>query len=481
MIGKNHIICFQSILIYILLNSFYFSQSDFNITPTKSLIREFELTKNKNINSNLINSRLNLIFNQYAYFNSNLINLENQNGLYLPKGFGSITGIILGYYGDYITLTAEPRISQKSDYKYSIPAKEKLFSVLNDVPINNYYKERGHDFRNLGLKLHYKNLSIGYGNWNRWWGPGIHNSLVMSNNAEGFYHFFLSTRDYISLSRNVKINFEYLTSSHMQNFSKIDYFLSAFLFKVKYKNFELGASRNILSGGNNNIPWNIADAFILPITNKNIRYWDQIYDLYLLYNSQDSGLFIFYELGIPNRSFNGARPDEYIEHGLGTNIGIRKYGVFGKDEIIIGFEYTRLVQGIYYNLLPTPNWYDNIKYNYSSYMNRRWAAHSGADSDDFLVFLGYMDKNKSFIYEINYERHGVTYHFPPEVKIESRISASYKLGSIFISLNYENEYFEHYGFLDSNINVWNETFEEGSLQRTNTLLLSIEYSLFSNK
>ena len=267
----------------------------------------------------------------------------------------------------------------------------------------------------------------------------------------------------------------------MKNSRKIDYFLSAWQLKVKYKNIEFGSSRNILSGGYNDIPWRIEDAFILPITNKNIKYWDQIYDLFLLYNSPESGLIIFYELGIPNRSYNGANPDEYSEHGLGSNIGIRKYGAFGKNEIIFGFEYTRLVQGIYYNVLPTPNWYDNIKYNYSSYRNRRWSAHSGADSDDFLVYLGYMDKNKSLIYEINYERHGVTYHFPPEVKIESRISASYKFRNIFISLNYENEYFEHYSFLDSNINVWDETFEEGSLQKTNTLLLSIEYSLFSNK
>lgn len=37
-------------------------------------------------------------------------------------------------------------------------------------------------------------LSIGYGTQNLWWGPGIRSSLLMSNNAPGFGHFFFKTR-----------------------------------------------------------------------------------------------------------------------------------------------------------------------------------------------------------------------------------------------------------------------------------------------
>ena len=145
-----------------------------------------------------------------------------------------------------------------------------------------------------------------------------------------------------------------------------------------------------------------------------------------------------------------------------------------KKELMFGFEYTRLVNSIYYDILPSPNWYDNIKYNYTTFNGRRWAAHSGADSDDLLIFIGYMNDRGSFIYGINYERHGVTHHFPPEVKFESRISTSFKFKNTFIYFNYENEYFEHYGFVDVNRNVWEETFEPGSIQRTQTLLISIE-------
>ena len=67
-------------------------------------------------------------------------------------------------------------------------------------------------------------------------------------------------------------------------------------------------------------------------------------------------------------------------------------------------------------------------------------------------------------------------HFPPEVKFESRLSLSYQIKKYEITFYYENEYFEHYGFVDDNNNVF-ETFEEGSLQRTKTLIFSIKYFL----
>ena len=81
------------------------------------------------------------------------------------------------------------------------------------------------------------------------------------------------------------------------------------------------------------------------------------------------------------------------------------------------------------------------------------------------------------MYGVNYERHGVTYKFPPEVKFESRLSLSHKIKNMYLYLYFEKEYYEHYGFVDTNINVWNKTFENGSIQRTNTLLFSIEHEL----
>ncbi len=43
----------------------------------------------------------------------------------------------------------------------------------------------------IGLKL--GPVNVGYSNQNNWWGPGLRNSLVISNNAAGFKHLYLST------------------------------------------------------------------------------------------------------------------------------------------------------------------------------------------------------------------------------------------------------------------------------------------------
>lgn len=43
------------------------------------------------------------------------------------------------------------------------------------------------------IRLHYKKLSIGLSTENLWWGPGIRNSLLMSNTATAFPHLTLNT------------------------------------------------------------------------------------------------------------------------------------------------------------------------------------------------------------------------------------------------------------------------------------------------
>jgi hypothetical protein len=43
-----------------------------------------------------------------------------------------------------------------------------------------------------------RNIQIGLSNENEWWGPGISNALVLSNNAPGFPHYFIRTAKPIS-------------------------------------------------------------------------------------------------------------------------------------------------------------------------------------------------------------------------------------------------------------------------------------------
>lgn len=43
------------------------------------------------------------------------------------------------------------------------------------------------------ISLTYNGISLGLSNENLWWGPGMHNSLLMTNNAPGFKHFTFNT------------------------------------------------------------------------------------------------------------------------------------------------------------------------------------------------------------------------------------------------------------------------------------------------
>ena len=55
------------------------------------------------------------------------------------------------------------------------------------------YKNQG--ISEFQLYLKYNSFTIGLSNANRWWGPGIHTSLSMSNNTAGFNHYFLGIND----------------------------------------------------------------------------------------------------------------------------------------------------------------------------------------------------------------------------------------------------------------------------------------------
>jgi hypothetical protein len=70
-------------------------------------------------------------------------------------------------------------------------------SYLNhsDIPVR--FGDKAYHYLGWGqssVKLNYKNIAIGVSTENLWWGPGLYNSLIMSNNAPGFLHSTINTR-----------------------------------------------------------------------------------------------------------------------------------------------------------------------------------------------------------------------------------------------------------------------------------------------
>ena len=93
-----------------------------------------------------------------------------------------------------------------------------------------------------------------------------------------------------------------------------------------------------------------------------------------------------------------------------------------------------------------------------------WAAHSGSDSDDFTIYLGWTGKKLSVIPTINYERHGlqkpliqtetgetISSETPyPEVKIEFKLDMRFKYKDYLININMEREFVNNLEFRDNN-------------------------------
>ena len=133
---------------------------------------------------------------------------------------------------------------------------------------------------------------------------------------------------------------------------------------------------------------------------------------FTLNTSNKSKFITFIQLGLPNSLFSVRELDIFSRKNIGSIMGLRMYDAFEINGLIFGIEYTRLLQGKFFDISPTPNWYQNAKYDFSSFEGRRWAAHSGTDSDDLLVYSGIIGRKKNIIIGLNYERHGVTYKFP---------------------------------------------------------------------
>jgi len=176
---------------------------------------------------------------------------------------------------------------------------------------------------------------------------------------------------------------------------------------------------------------------------------DQVMSGFISIYFPNSKLKLYSEFGTNDHRQNFSDLRAQPDHSSAYVIGMRKYGVFNNKHFLTGIEYTNLILGKFWSYRPTPNWYDKGYYDYSSYDSRRWAAHSGSDSDDLYLYFGYQNNQWSFIPALNYERHGVLFNRPPEVKMEIRLDIRYKWDDYKFNIYFEREWLEHAGFVSN--------------------------------
>lgn len=108
----------------------------------------------------------------------------NHNGMLDAKGFQAmVSADIFANWGLLsVQLMPAAQYAQNPNFEttsgYGAPTK------------SNYHKIA---LGQSSIRLNFGGISLGVSNENMWWGPGIQNSLLMSNNAPGFQHFTINS------------------------------------------------------------------------------------------------------------------------------------------------------------------------------------------------------------------------------------------------------------------------------------------------
>ena len=421
------------------------------------------------------------------YLNNNAPNQENMDVRYFGKGLGSFNSVHIAWLGKFVSLSAEPFLLQNQNKKADFYQRPAPYQFLNDVVQSEGSQFNGQGLRNAHFYLHYKGMGIGLSNENMWWGPGIQGSLSMTNNTVGFPHYSFGT---IKELRWRKWGFygKYTLATIKENEKVGDSYFTSLAGSITYYSnpvITIGLTRNYMTGGINDlVPWTLKDAskivfegvFLENLKSKKYTTpgggdpFDQTLTGFFSMMLPKSKLKLYLEVGYNDNRQNFWDYVIHPDHSIATIMGFQKYGIFNTKDLVLGFEYASLVNSRMQIFRVSPPWYSRSHYDDWSYEGRRWGSHSGSDSDDLLIFFGWMSEKWSFVPAFNYERHGITTYRPPEVKTELRINTHYKLrNGLNIGAYFERQFEAHIGFPKDH--YW---LEVTGKRLTNTVIIRIE-------
>ena len=235
------------------LNILY-SQSILSANPNLLVNYEYNnFFNNKNnyltvIRPQIDNSIQNLyikVSNQFFY-NNNSPNFENRGNVIIGKGLGNYLGLKLTLFKKFFTFSVEPYFYMNQNKIFDITIRDGHFSYLNDKSYNDNNPIREVSIREGFLYFTLNEFAFGVSNANMWWGPGIHSSLTMTNNTEGFPHLMIGTLKEKKY-RNIGYNFRYIFSK--LNKTKNNPYYSALVLRTTFYNnpaISIGINRNIV-------------------------------------------------------------------------------------------------------------------------------------------------------------------------------------------------------------------------------------------
>ena len=162
----------------------------------------------KNIGGRISNKRNSLVFQLlpvtiFQQYNSLHPAGINDGAMIPARGYQNL--VSAGFYAKLgplsIQLRPEYVYAQNRDFQqFYKERKDQIWyeysELYNFIDLPEKFGDKPYKKSTWGqssIRLTYKALSIGLSNENLWWGPGMRNSLIMTNNAAGFKHITLNT------------------------------------------------------------------------------------------------------------------------------------------------------------------------------------------------------------------------------------------------------------------------------------------------
>ncbi len=304
------------------------------------------------------------------------------NGSMIPaKGYQSV--VSAGLFAKYGLLS----VQLNPDFVFAVNDRFNERSTHYgpaDLPVrfgNNPYSRTS--WGQSSIRLNFDPVSVGISNENLWWGPGIQNSLLMSNTAPGFKHLTLNT------SRPVKtpigtIEAQILAgrlegSGYSPGLSDEWRYLSGMVFSYQprwinglflgmTRSFQIG-NENMGSGFEDYFP--LFSAFQKKKTDEDAKKRDQLTSVFLRWLLKESKAEFYFEYGLNDHSYNIRDFIMSPEHSRAYTIGLNKLLPYsGRDHeyIQVGIELTHLEQSIDRAFRNSGEWYthNDVRHGYTN-------------------------------------------------------------------------------------------------------------------
>jgi|JI6StandDraft_1071083.scaffolds.fasta_scaffold01538_7 hypothetical protein len=242
-----------------------------------------------------------------------------------------------------------------------------------DLPVrfgNNSYSR--FSWGQSSIRLNFDPVSIGISNENLWWGPGIQNSILMSNTAPGFKHLTLNTTKPVKTPIG-SIEAQILAgrlegSGYTPALTNEWRYLSGMVFSYQPRWFNglfLGMTRsfqinneNMGNGFDDYFP--LFSAFQKKKTSEDDKKRDQVTSVFLRWLLKETKAEVYFEYGLNDHSYNIRDFLMTPEHSRAYTIGFNKLIPYkGRDQeyVQVGVELSHLEQSIDRAFRNSGEWY----------------------------------------------------------------------------------------------------------------------------